>query len=206
MILRGLLTPWFSDAQSWVPVPLALQLLQPGGRGAQPSAPWRQLGLALFTELTSRRPPGPAAGLRPEGQQVTLARPRGPQDKVLLDSRCRAGVGHSAGPSAGLRASPPPAHSTRGCVQNLPWLRRGTQGDEQDGQQAPSSLKMKRTGQRAWLSHRACEAHFGDKRGASVQAAVGTGGPVSPGTVILPSWVVHTLRGPLTIFQGGGPT
>ena len=64
---------------------------------------------------------------------------------------------------------------------------------------------MKRTGQRAWLSDRACEAHFGDKRGASVQAAVGTGGAVSPGTVIPPFWVGHTLRGPLAIFQGGDP-
>lgn len=74
MILRGLLTPRFSDAQTWVLVTLALQLLQPGGRGAQPSAPWRQLGLALFTELTSRRPPGPAAGLRPEGHRAPKTR------------------------------------------------------------------------------------------------------------------------------------
>lgn len=83
---------------------------------------------------------------------------------------------------------------------NEALIQSGTQGDERDGQQAPSSLKMKQTGQLAWLSD-----NFGDKRGASVQAAVDAGGAVSPGTVIPPSWVGHTLRGPLAIFQGRDP-
>ena len=88
---------------------------------------------------------------------------------------------------------------------NEALIQSGTQGDERDGQQAPSSLKMKQTGQLAWLSDRAFEAHFRDKRGASVQAAVDAGGAVSPGTVIPPSWVGYTLRGPLAIFQGRDP-
>lgn len=52
--------------------PWCCSCYQLGGQGARPPAPWRQLGLALFTEVTSRWPPGPAASLKPEGQRVTL--------------------------------------------------------------------------------------------------------------------------------------
>ena len=99
-----------------------------------------------------------------------------------------------------------PALSNTGII-NEASVQSGTQGDERDGQQAHSSLMraLKQTGQLAWLSDGVGEAYFGDERGASVQAAVGTGGAVSPGTVSPPSWVGHTLRAPLTVFQGGDP-
>ncbi|KAI4591229.1 hypothetical protein MJG53_002278 [Ovis ammon polii x Ovis aries] len=54
MILRGLLTPWFSDAQSWVLVPLALQLLQPENRKKNPTGalcPQQQLSTSQGSGL-----------------------------------------------------------------------------------------------------------------------------------------------------------
>lgn len=63
----------------------------------------------------------------------------------------------------------------------------------------------KAVGQDAWISSRAYEADFGRGRGAFLQETVKTGSAVSPGTVIPPPWVGHTLRSPLASFQGGDP-
>ena len=63
----------------------------------------------------------------------------------------------------------------------------------------------KATGQDVWISDRAYKTDFGCGRGAFLQETVETGGAVSPGTVIPPSWVDHTLRSPLASFQGDPP-